>query len=163
MDIRSTEDFKKIVRTNVLQPLLQKLAKKVGMKLQHYINENWYVNSESEYYDRTYDFLTSVTDIQIKMSGKDCAYEVFIDYNKMSQHPSGVGMFGARTSLNNDTEYGGKSISEWLIQWIEKGQKSSVNSYEGIHMFENVSEQLKTEINSLIYSSFAEMGISIKN
>lgn len=163
MDIRSTEDFKKIVRDKVLQPLLKKLAKKVGKKLQDYINEHWYVNSESEYYDRTYDFLTSVTDIEIKMSGKDCAYEVFIDYNKMSQHPSGAGMFGARTSLNDDTEYDGKSISEWLIQWIEKGQKSPVNSYEGIHMFENVSEQLKTEINSLIYSSFAEMGISIKN
>lgn len=148
------------MRETVLKPIIKKLAQKIGQRLQHYINDNWYNEPESDFYDRTYNFLTSVMDMEITMRGMDFAMEIYIDYGRMWQSPPSDGKFGARTSLNRETEYGGKSISYWLIQWIEEGQKSPVHAFKGIGMFENVSQELRSQLDIYIISCFNELGIS---
>jgi hypothetical protein len=144
----------------VLKPLIRKLAKKISARLQHYINDKWYNSPETEYYDRTYDFLTSIVESEVKMRNNDFSMEIYIDYEKMWQTPPSSGKFGSRTSLDSSTDFRGKPISYWLIQWIEEGQNSPVHSYKGINMFGNVSEELEKQLDSYIISCFNEMGIS---
>lgn len=160
MSIENSKQLNEAIKQLVLKPLITTLAEKIVEKLVGYVADNWYNKTQqSEFYDRTYDFLTSIISSEITMKGFDFAMEVYIDYEKMEQISPTQDKFGSRVSLDNSRSYDGKSISYWLIQWIEEGQGSPVHSYKGIHMFKNVSKELETELDDYIIKSFNELKI----
>lgn len=53
-------------------------------------------------------------------------------------------------SLYKEDGTGEKDVSEAIPLWIEEGQTSSVHSYEGIHMMENMSKE-NLKIMQLLY------------
>lgn len=108
-------------------------------------------------YERTFQLVESITfSVESQWSNRYTA-KVYFDYSDiqpenqrewrdgdgfnahMSLPPKGSGF---RSTIAGDISYNGKSIGEWLVEWVEGGQNSSVYSYEGTDFFKETEEKL---------------------
>lgn len=177
VEFKTQKSFEEYIRKNILAPLIRDLTNEVYKELYNYIEREWYQNNAgyslkssrrgvSLNYIRTYSFLKSLIKTETNNKGSDFSFKIHFDYNKMVVSPPWfsengyVLNFGSRTSLNNDTSYGGHSLSKWLVQWIEEGQRSSVHSYEGIGMFEHMENVLKQDLDIRVLNILNRYGVS---
>jgi hypothetical protein len=161
--VKTIQDLNFVLTKDIVKPILEEIAKDVANLLTRYVEKHWYIKRMSilqGYYDRTYEFLDSITTTEVIQKGNKLSITIYFDYNKMSQTLGGYGMFGSRTNItNNATSYQGKSLSEWLVLWIEEGQDSSIYSMEGIHMFENMSKYLDKKILGIFKNKLTKYGV----
>lgn len=114
---------------------LDKIAKEIASVLKHYVQENWYNRMDSvklgfDQYQRTFEVLNSISCEKVKKVGNSFEVKIFFDENKIhSIHRDGT--WNAHMSLDGSTEYGGMSIPEWVVYWLNYGQNSPVYSYPG--------------------------------
>lgn len=173
--IENEEQLYTMMRKQIVEPLIKQVSKKIADRLTEYIQTKWYdANGITPFYDRTYDFIDAVTTSDMSYKNGKMSINIYIDADKMRQFAptynkdGSLNRLGSRVSLGQDKngynkiEYEGISISKWLIQWIEEGQKSSFLPHKGIHMFKNVSNEMENKLNGIISEILREMGISFK-
>lgn len=114
--------------------LLANIAK--AMKIASWqIRQELYINifsnvsilPDSNSYDRTDEFLKSVINPVVKISGGSVSVEVGMDYTKMSSSVGGYAKYNQHMSLDKSTTWGGHTIPEWLLSWWDTGT-SGANS-----------------------------------
>jgi hypothetical protein len=161
--VKTIQDLNFVLTKDIVKPILEEIAKDVANLLSRYVEKHWYIKRMSilqGYYDRTYEFLDSITTTEVVQKGNKLSITIYFDYNKMSQTLGSYDMFGSRTNItNNATSYQGRSLSEWLVLWIEEGQDSYIYSMEGIHMFENVSKYLVKKILGIFKNKLTKYGV----
>jgi hypothetical protein len=114
---------------------LQKIGIEIAGILKHYVQENWYNRMDSvklgfDQYERTMEVLNSISVEKVKKVGNTFEVKIFFDETKIhSIHRDGT--WNAHMSLDGSTEYGGMSIPEWVVWWMNYGQNSSVYPYPG--------------------------------
>jgi hypothetical protein len=132
-----------------MQPALAKMATELGgsikMLLHKYVAKNWYSAMKPTSYERTFQFIDSLS-VDIKPNERQ-GYDilVFFDSDKIDSIERDSGQWNAHMSVDGSTSYGGKSIGDLLVEFIEFGQYSPLYSYDGIHMIENTKKRLKTK------------------
>lgn len=108
-------------------------------------------------YSRTYQLVESITFSTQTLGGNKYRANVYFDYGDitpenqrewrdgngfnahMSLPPKGSGFL---SSVAGDISYNGKSIGEWLVEWVEEGQNSSVYAYKGTNFFKETEKDL---------------------
>lgn len=175
-EFKTQKSFETYVKKNILTPLIKDLTKEIHKELYDYVEKEWYesnsgrssfgrTNANNSFYTRTYSFLNNLIKTDFKSKGHDFSMKIYFDYANMSTVPPEWGSsgfftkFGSRVSLNGDTSYEGASISKWLIQWIEEGQKSKIYSYDGIHMFKTLDERLRQDLDTRILLILNKYGV----
>lgn len=97
------------------------------------------------YYKRTNQFIESLelTWLNPKL--------VVIGYNVEKILPS---MMLDRHSFNRHTSFDGTDVSHLIPRFIEEGNGDSPkHSYEGLHMFEEICEELTVSFNAMMYDA----------
>lgn len=165
-------DFENSIRVGV-----ENTTKLMYSDIIKYVNYEIYVknvlrqqNSDNERnkYERTYTFLNSISYKIIKTNiNNRIGYKgfVYIDYDKMTQGISfnGLGQhMGVKYTQGEEdgernyiTDWYGKDIRAWLVNWIENGNKNRFRNnlssrfaglaYDGIHMFGKAQDRMSNE------------------
>lgn len=165
MDVTNDEQLISIIKDGV-KAALQEVSKQVADKLTLIIEQDWYMSGGSDsslWYERTYQFLNAITRTDIKRNGQyGFQVEVFIDPSLIESQYNEATFFNQHMSLDGSTEYQGKSIGEWLIQWIELGQHSPILSYEGIHMFKKTDDFIQKNIDKIVINTLNLYGFIVR-
>lgn len=128
---------------------ISKIGEEVKSILRKFILDDLYKEYTPTMYDRTNQFLEAVEVKPVKKTGNTFSVEIFINPDKIYPEVRPYGEWSAHASSlgknYGDTSYGGKSISEWLIYWLETGDNSSIFSRGKIGMIENTREWIKDD------------------
>lgn len=125
---------------------LEKIGEEIAGVLKHYVKMNWYDYMDNKKdaingYQRTMDILNSISVTKAKPIGKGM-YEVriFFDETKINQINYPGRLFNAHMSVDGSTSYGGMSIAQWVVWWMNYGQNSPLYSYPGVGFLEETIE-----------------------
>jgi len=78
---------------------------------------------------------------------------IYFDDSKINSNQGEAGKWDQHMSMDGSTSWGGMSIGEWVVQWMDMGQNSQFSSYSGIHFIKNITDNKKqfiAEINNLL-------------
>lgn len=117
----SIKDLDKYIK-NSIDVALKKSGKKIEKVLINKINDEWYNRPSfgiKNGYERTYQLTKAVTSETNSINN----LQIFIDHKKLKPKNSKKGKFNTYMSFDESTEYDGKSIGEWVTEWIEVGNK----------------------------------------
>lgn len=128
---------------NNIEKTLPDVARLVEVKLRNYVMEHLYNASKPSQYQRTYQFITALTVGNIKKISNGYSVALYFDPKKIEPFEVKDSYWNQHMSIDGSTEYKGKSISEWLIEWIEYGEDSPKYSRDGIYMFENTFKEME--------------------
>ena len=127
---------------------IAKIGEEVKGVLRKFILDDLYGSYTPTMYDRTNQFLEAVEVKPVKKSGNTFQVEIFINPDKIQPEVRPYGEWSAHASSlgenYGDTSYGGKSISEWLIEWLEYGNNSPFSRGK-IGMIENTREWIRDD------------------
>lgn len=128
---------------------ITKIGQEVKSVLRNFILNDLYKEYTPAMYERTNQFLEAVDVEPVKKEGNSYSVRIFINPDKITPEVRPYGEWSAHASSlgenYGDTSYGGKSISEWLIYWLETGDNSSPFSRGKIGMIESTREWLKDD------------------
>jgi hypothetical protein len=126
---------------------------------------------------RTYEILESITKSIPQLFGNKVHVEIFFDEDKIKPHSRGEfsskPFFNEHMSMNGDTEYEGRSIGSWVIEFMEDGQGAGSNSYapyEGVKFFEKTIKKVGHEdtgkitasLRNFVIAEYRRRGVTIK-
>jgi hypothetical protein len=149
---------------DAIRSSLKEVSKQVADKLTLIVEQDWYAGGADStlWYERTYQFLNAITKTDVKRNGQfGFQVEVLIDPSLIQSQYNGFTFFNQHMSLDGSTSYEGKSIGEWLIDWIEVGQNSPILSYEGIHMFKQTDDFIQKNIDKMVIGTLKQFGFSV--
>lgn len=149
-EFRTIKELNVYIEKTYLTQFLAKIGNEVKSVLQNFILNDLYGSYTPLEYTRTMDFLNACEVKPVKKVGNSYEVEVFINPDKFGTDSDveGNGWLHHTSSLGQyrgDTEYGGKSIGEWLVYWFETSDNSSPYSREGIGMFEKTREWIRDD------------------
>ena len=133
---------------------LPKIAGRISRTLKKYVSDNWYKSSKPQMYERTMDVLNSITVGEVAQEGGNYTIEIFFDTDKIVRKtstfevPGNLPRFHHHMDIRGNTTYGGASIAEWVVSWMNYGQGSSLHSYGGSEFLEDTmkfTEQDRTD------------------
>lgn len=132
-----------------LMQAMDRVGHKVMLELADYVWENWYMKNNPTEYNRTFEFLESITKTKARFINGVCEVQVYFDNNKIKPYYDEDSMWNQHMSLSH------KDVSNAIVGWIEWGNNPSGSTkipyeYEGIHMIENMVKWLKTEYIKLL-------------
>lgn len=163
---KSLKEAEKYILKHV-EDNLEIIGKHVKSVLENFILNDLYRTYTPSEYERTQNFLHAVTVSAVKKKGNIREIEIYIDPEKLQQIQRPLGEWSAHMSSlgknYGDTEYQGKSISEWLIYWLETGDNTSPFSRGKIGMIENTREWLEDDhyIYNTMKSRFEDAGFKV--
>lgn len=127
-DINSISELKKVINTSLKNSLLI-AGKKFEETLVDKIYDEWYRrNAYKNYamygnntgsYERTWQLPRAVESGIADNGGVD----IYIDPKKLRPIKGNMFMYSSYMSKDDTTSYGEQTISEWVIEWIEYGNK----------------------------------------
>lgn len=148
----------------VLKEAMNEIAEITKDELQRIVDRDWYMRSGYSLgtYERTYQLIDSITADIIRDDGYFLYTHIYFDLTKILPEKRLSG-FNAHMSLNEDITYGGESISWWLVNWIEYGNKGALgnNPIQGIAMLERTSEYVRENIDRITRRVFRRKGLSL--
>lgn len=129
----TTEQIHQYILKNAEEGLQQTLEK-IKIELVKYVEKYWYgrENGTHNYYNRTMEFVDSITASKVKIQGNTLSGEVFFDTTK-------IGSYNDYPNWGQHQGLHGENVSELIPWYIEEGNKSSAYEYEGIHMVKNIT------------------------
>jgi hypothetical protein len=111
---------------------LQKVAEEVKEYLRKYVDEHWYGAHSHEYYDRTMQFINSLTVDTVQSTGDRKEVAIYFDPSKISANKGAPGMWNQHMDV-----YELESAALAIAGWIEEGNgPSPLYEYDGIHQIE---------------------------
>jgi len=135
----------KYIESNIVISL-EKIGEEIKSVLRHELLTTWYQTYTPQYYERTNMLIDSITVSKAKKVLGGYEVEIYFDESKILPMPSDKGMFPAHMNITDGANmYGGMSYGELLPLWIEKGQRSKIHSYTGVHMVERTVNWVKED------------------
>lgn len=145
----------------VLGITLNTVADKVALNLTDYVNKKWYGNFSPTEYQRTYEFLKSITVLEAHVAPDgSMEAEVYFDVNKISPHIREKG-------LNAHASFKGKDESDKIPTWIEFGNKNILGRKDsvvekGIHSIDYLKPVASKILLSELKKELKNNGIKIE-
>ena len=127
-DITSEQELRKYM-IKELGNAIKIAAEKIQDELWNNVGNQIYSHPQGRFYDRTHEFLKSVIQPKIKVTSKSIEVTIGMNSDVMNSGFGEPGKFNQHMSLNGDTSYEGKSISEWLLIWWDDGTEQKNNPY----------------------------------
>ena len=156
----------------VVQEILDKISSDVEERVFNLVKERLYDppgrnmgGYTGAYYDTTYDFLTSVTRAEPKFSDGKIEVEIYYDSNKiMPQYRSEEEYWNVHMDTDEQVEdiWNGMSIPELLPLWMEYGTNKGLAPRNGIHVMQDVYNDLKKTYKSEFIKELKKYGIKVK-
>jgi hypothetical protein len=139
-----------------LQPILKQVGEEIKKILHNFIQTNWYNSRPTPaFYDRTYETINSLTVDQVRTTGNRTEVLIYFDNSKIGSYQTDNGMWNQHMSIDGSSSWGGISIGQWVVDWMDKGQNSPAYSYGGIHFIDNIlnnKDDFIKKINELLKS-----------
>lgn len=163
-DFKDMQGLERYIKMT-LEQALKEVAKETAEFLSQRVQSDIYRKAESNYYERTREFLNAITQSQVKRVGNELQIEVFFDSSKIYPHSStpNSGKFNAHMSLDGSASYNGRSIGDWLVEWLEEGFSGGVLPPQEGHFFiKETREWLSDELNDILSKAFKRAGFDIQ-
>ncbi len=160
-DVSNMQQMEKVIEIQFAKTL-EIVAQKVQAKLIQITGSQWYQANTSEFYERTWQFIQSISQSKVKKVGNNFEVEIFFDTDKIHSIEGQPGEFNAHMSLDGSTSWKGTPIPELIPIFIEKGQTSKVHPYEGIHMIEQTREWTRENIARMVLQEFKSAGFNVQ-
>lgn len=132
-----------------LKDAMDRVGKTVMLELADYVWDNWYKANNPIEYNRTFEFIESITKTSAKFVNGGFQVKVYFDSNKIKAKYDEYSGWNQHMSLSQE------DVSNAVVGWIEYGNNPSGSSkipyeYEGIHMIENMVKWLEKEYINLL-------------
>ena len=108
-----------------LKIALDKASAKIQLQLWDSIFSKIYSKPESEFYDRTREFLDSVIKPEVKTNGFSVEVTLGMDSSKMTPTQNDDRFFNAHMDIYGNEEWHGETIPESLLSWWDTGTTNS--------------------------------------
>ena len=142
----------------IIQTCLQEIAKETEEYLKIYVETLWYGDHFPDRYQRTFQFLNSITKSEIEMKGNKMNVAIYFDTSKITPNFLGNGEWNQHMGFN------GQPFVDGLIETIENGNPSPYSpSYArgGIGMLKETSKWLEKELPRIAKRVFEKYGLHI--
>ena len=148
-----------------LEKETEKAVEYAGDQIKKILHDNvqhlWYnARGDAYQYSRTYEVINSITLETLKQGKGGYTARIYFDENKISPQASDSGFFNAHMSLDGSTSFGGRSLSSWVVEFMEFGQNSPVYSYSGAGFVEATYETAKEDAVYLIEEALNRSGFA---
>lgn len=100
---------------------IKEIAETIASELTKNIQDDIYAKPTSKYYDRTMEFLNSVIQPSVVVSGNEVSVTIGMDSKKMNSYYVGNGKFNSHMSIDGSSNWGSNSVSEGLLSWWDAG------------------------------------------
>lgn len=146
---------------------LEKIGNEVKSVLRKFILDDLYRSYTPSEYDRTNQFLEAVDVKPVKKSGNTFQVEIFINPDKIQPEVRPYGEWSAHASSlgkwYGNTSWGFRTISEWLIYWLETGDNDSPFFRGKVGMIESTREWLKDDnyVYNTLKARFEQAGFTV--
>lgn len=153
------------VLQQVAEDALNKVTIKVEKMIKKYVMDKLYNSYTPTDYIRSYDYLESLTVTKVtKNSLGELETKIFFDPNKIHSRETEGSYWNQHMSINGDTTWEGKPISEWIPVFIEYGTKGSLWDRKGIHVVDNIMKELDRDgkYKKFMASELKRMGLDAK-
>ena len=134
-DFRDFKSLEKYLQRE-LQNNLNEIIKEIKEDVKEYIMENLYNAYDPNQYERSFEFLESVSVYKARQTESGISAIVYFDTDKINA----VGMSGR---FNQHMSVDGKDVSDYIPQWLEEGTQARRNNIfprDGIYSMENVKK-----------------------
>lgn len=150
------EDLKLYIEECVAEAV-DEAAKDTVDYLTNYIMKNWYNKYNPKEYQRTYDFLHSVSKTDTKVNGNRVVCMIYFDVDKI--HPNYVGPW----HFNQHTSFSGKDVSEKIPTWIELGNpKIYGRSGRPLGSMDATVRMLEKNFHNIVAKYLRKQGLNIE-
>ena len=143
--INNTKDLERMLKyiEKQAQDSLRRASLEVEKMMKEYVISKLYDSYSPNEYLRSYNYLNSLTVKRVyKNNNGELETEIYFDPNKIYSRELHDSYWNQHMSLNGDTTWGGKSISEWIPIWMEHGVSNSKWDRDGIKVIDNILKQL---------------------
>ena len=126
MTIENDEQLRSVLLKE-MKDAINEIADKIASDLDTSIRKEVYGRAESVNYTRTKDFLNSIIQPTVEVSGSEVSVVVGLDYTKLRPELNDDSFFNSHMSVNGSTNWAetGVSVSEGLLAGFDIGTKNS--------------------------------------
>ena len=162
---KSLKEVEKYIQ-KIANQNLEVIGEHVKSILKKIILDDLYRAYDPSEYERTNQFLEAVTVSGVKTKGNISEIEIYVDPDKLfpvQREKSEWSSYMSSLGKNyGDTSYGSMSISEWVVHWMEFGNRSPY-SREPIEMYKKTRERLEDDhyIYNTMKSRFEDAGFKV--
>jgi len=134
---------------NQLKFSIQEVGKLIKEEVKKYIQNNLYDTYTPLYYQRTMNYLESITVSKVNSNSKGYVVEIYFDTSKIIPNYTD-------TKYNQHMDVYGTPKNNYIPLWLEEGTENNNGNFfprEGIHAMGNVAEWIdytEFHINKLI-------------
>ncbi len=148
-----------------LEKETEKAVEYAGDQIKKILHDNvqhlWYnARGDAYQYSRTYEVINSITLETLKQGKSGYTAKIYFDTEKISPYHTDDAFFNKHMSLNGDTSWGGKPISELLISWMNDGMSSPYGSFEGAKFLDETHDTANEDAVFLIEESLNKSGFA---
>lgn len=166
-NVKSTADLKRVIQhiEKQAQDSLRLVSLEVEEMMKKYVIDKLYNSYSPMDYSRSYNYLNSLTVKKVsKNSIGGLEAEIFFDPNKIYSREVGDRYWNQHMSLNGDTSWEGKKISEWIPVWMEYGVSGSKWDRDGIHVVGTILKELNSNGNykKMMMDELKKKGFNVK-
>lgn len=148
---------------------VKKAGEEIKEVLRFYVQKNWYNQHTPAQYQRTMQMIEAISVRHVKENENKYSAVVYFDYDKMGPasniYDRGPYQFNNHMSLDGSTDYAGKSVSEWIVRWVNDGQDNPLTvggkpvfPTEGAYFLEDTYEYAQDESVHLINEALRQAG-----
>lgn len=147
------------------QDSLRLVAIEVEGMMRDYVIQALYNDYEPQDYLRSMNYVNSLTVKKVfKNATGELETEIFFDPEKIHSREMVGEYWNQHMSVNGDSSWGGRPISEWIPIWMEHGVSGSLWDREGIEVVDTIMKQLKNdrEFRKLMMNELRRRGFNVK-
>ena len=146
-NIKSTADLKRMLQyaEKQVQDSLRLISLEVEKMMKDYIIKALYNAYQPKDYLRSMNYINSLTIRKVsKNSAGELETEIFFDPDKIFSREMEGEYWNQHMSVNGDTSWGGRQISEWIPIFIERGVSGSLWDRDGIEVVDTILKELNS-------------------
>lgn len=150
VNIKSTADLKRMLQyvEKQAKDALRLVSLEVEKMMKDYIIDALYNSYTPKDYLRSYNYINSLTVKKVyKNSAGELETEIFFDPDKIYSREVEDSYWNQHMSVNGDSMWDGRPISEWIPIFIEHGVSGSKWDRDGIEVVDTILKELNSNSN----------------
>lgn len=161
---RNISDLNRFLNV-VLEEVLLEVSEEIEREVLERVERNVYSSTPHDY-QRTWDFLASVTRAEPRYEKGSIEIEIYYDSDKLLPRAMGNGEWNQHMSVIGDRVddvWNGKSVPELLPLWIEYGTENGLKPRsKGAHVMDSVYNDLKNTYKDKFIKKLRKYGIKAR-
>ena len=144
---------------------LRLVSLEVEKMMKDYVMDSLYNNYSPNDYLRSYNYLNSLTVKKVYTNSVgELETEIFFDPEKIYSREIEGEYWNQHMSVNGDSSWEGRPISEWIPIFMEHGVSGSKWDREGIKVVDTIMKKLKNDgqFKSLMMKELRRRGFNVK-